>query len=241
MPSPPEQIEIVGKDDVRYVAWRDRSILYQMALDRGRLRDPIAADYMEVLRDFEYWTLRLLAQSCGVVPEQVLLSPSTGSSRWGPYKCEEIDFVLYTDGDPALLGEVKISISPRRALTAGNGQIHRRLTKARRRWPHLRGAVICYFLDWLRPPLPEPPELLTESDLESRLDSPSTNDPEPQWFLVAGESLLQRLQVSSLLPAGFRERLDSTHQAFRNPSATLKSNAGGPTSGLLSLENMFPD
>jgi hypothetical protein len=236
-----EQVELVGKDDARYAGWCHRSKLRAEALLRGRLKDPMAVDHGKVMRLLERATLRHLSQACGVVPERVLVTPNTGDPRWGSYTFEEIDFVITSQGEPAVLGEMKTSVAPGRALRTGLGQIQRRLTKARKRWPQLGGVVICYSLDWLRTNDTESPTVLSEQELESRLISqPSRFVDEVQSFRVSGASLLRTLWASSLLPAGFKERLDAAYQALTNPLSILTPEAESGA-GLLSLAGLFPN
>ena len=234
-----DRIEIVGKDDSRYIAWKERSIAHAKEVKSRRAIDPIASDYGRVMRELEYATLCHLAKTCQVIPERVLITPNTGDPRWGLYHCEEIDFVVYTDGKPTTLGEIKHSVSPVYSTMSARGQIQRRLEKAHVRWPGLTGLLICYYLSWLKPPPFEPFATMTETELEARLLVPSSVLSESHGFMVDAGSLIQCLVECSLLPSGFQEALTSSYQASTNPFSELKSTHRGPPTGLVSIGDLF--
>ncbi|NLH74678.1 MAG: hypothetical protein GX456_16645 [Verrucomicrobia bacterium] len=234
-----DRIEIVGKDDSRYIAWKERSIAHGKELKRGRSIDPLASDYGEAMRELESATFSHLAKTCHVLTERVLITPNTGDPRWGLYHCEEIDFIVHTNGTPTILGEIKHSVSPVYSIMSARRQIQRRLEKARIRWPDLSGLLVCYYLSWLKPPPFEPFATMTETELETRLLNPPPTTFEPRAFIVDANSLIRCLVESSLVLSSFQETLSSRYRASTDPFSELKSNDSVPPSGLLSVGDLF--
>jgi hypothetical protein len=62
-----DRIEIVGKDDSKYVAWKERPVAHAKELNYCRSIDPLASDYGQVIRELEYATLCHLAKTCAGV------------------------------------------------------------------------------------------------------------------------------------------------------------------------------
>lgn len=234
-------VEIVGKDDSRYLNWQERSIAASKERKASRSIDPIASAYGQAMRELEFATFSHLAKTCQVVSERILITPNTGDPRWGMYQCEEIDCVVYTSGSPKVLCEIKHSVSPVYSTMAARGQIAKRLEKARARWPELSGLLICFYLSWLKPPPFEPFATMCQAELEARLVDPNLPQDNTRVFMVEAISLIDRLVDCSLLAPDFRDRLTSLYRANNDPFGEIQTSNKNPASGLVSIGDLLKE
>ncbi|MCS1408790.1 MAG: hypothetical protein M2R45_01967 [Verrucomicrobia subdivision 3 bacterium] len=129
------RVELVTKNDPAYLEWVSRWKKRRLASCLREKRDPFAADYQTICLEAEAATLRLFSRLFGIEPNLVLKVLQNRSSVLGLHEFLEIDFVKLNGGTPILFGELKFSISPKRAVSAARKQLQRRIDFAKARWP----------------------------------------------------------------------------------------------------------
>src|SRR5690606_26057747 len=108
-----------------------------------RRSDLFAAAYHSLHRSLETAVLVWLEKEFSVGTNVALKTRRKRPAAFGWFDYHEIDFVLMSDGSPKLLGELKISSAPAKALAHARRQLRVRIAHASRRWPHVRGLALC--------------------------------------------------------------------------------------------------
>lgn len=136
-------VEIVSTLDSDYKEWCSRRA-QRMRINENWPKDLVAQKHNVVCREIERETLVFLEKNYSISMDIALkfINERTGRATY-----KELDFVLMKGNIPNIIGEIKHSSNPEKAISRANLQNNRALNIARRKWPELSGIRICYFLE----------------------------------------------------------------------------------------------
>lgn len=140
-------VDIISKSDPSYLNWAKRSIIEDKRKNRGRIKDPAAANHQQLMRELEAATLRMIKAKIGAETEVIIRRINKTGNRIF-YEFYETDFAIFANTEPVLFGELKISGSPKNALKTARKQLRKRIDIVNEKWPGTCGMVVFYDLDY---------------------------------------------------------------------------------------------
>lgn len=230
----------IQTEEVALVSWKHPRCCHQPAAKKAhhRTKDPFAVEYHSLCLELEAAVLALLKRKFSVETGLCLLTRRKSPDGSDALEFHELDFVLMGPTAPELIGELKLTSNPTKALARARGQLHERLGRATLRWPGVRGLALCYHIHYGHLPRGAP-VATSRYDSLHRILRPARRRTNAIFSHVAtSDKLFEELSKTGLADPAFFERLAEARRHMDDPPGARRT-GHSPDPAFNSLENAF--